>query len=159
METLGNAAESLENRWRTAGESPGSRKTQFQPGHPRLGGRRKADPKPDPIQLLEQVCRGVRGSDQPPDLDALKLKLEELKQTLDQKPGPAAASRQDADRPKENEPTNGLPEKRKWPEHVRCPGCRSWITIDPSVLEPGTVHTHFCGARMRIGRDGQRSWS
>src|SRR5205814_2912305 len=102
--TLDNAAESPGGPLADGrGKSPGSRKTQFQPGHPRLGGRQKADQKPDPIQLLEQVCRSVRGSDPPRDLGALKLKLEELKQTLDQKPG-MAACRQDTEKPKESKP-------------------------------------------------------
>src|SRR5262249_12576228 len=66
------------------GKSPGSRKTQFKAGHGRLGGRRKTEP--DLAKLLDQVCSGVRASGSL-KLDALKLKLEELSQALNQQAG------------------------------------------------------------------------
>lgn len=79
------------------GKSPGSRKTQFKPGHARMGGLRKV--QPDPLQLLDQVCSSLRGSHSPLKLDTLKGKLEELNRILNQNPGMAGASRQDARKP------------------------------------------------------------
>src|SRR6516225_6596594 len=135
------------------GKSPGSRKTQFKPGHARLGGRQKT--KPDLAKLLDQVCSGVRASGPTAKLDALKLKLEELSQALNQKAGTIA-------KPKESKPEavqeSKSPAPYQGPLYKICPGCRSWVSFDRSQLVPGALFHHECGARVRIGLDRGIYW-
>jgi hypothetical protein len=133
------------------GKSPGSRKTQFKPGHARLGGRRKTEP--DLAKLLDQVCSGVRGSASTPKIDVLKLKLEELSQALNQKAGT---------KPKESkhEPVQESkgPASHQEPLWKICPGCRARVSFDRSQIIPGETFHHFCGARVRIGLDRGICW-
>ncbi|SRR5260370_5161242 len=95
METMEITSEiGLENPGKSIadgrGKSPGSRRTQFHPGHARMGGRQKA--KPDMVKLLEQVCNGVRGEEPPQDIETLRAKLDELNQRLNPKPDPGPRS-------------------------------------------------------------------
>jgi hypothetical protein len=141
------------------GKSPGSRKTQFKPGHARMGGRRKA--KPDPLHLLDQVCSGLRGSKSLLKLDALKSKVEELNHILSQNPGMAVASRQVASKPIRPEPvqeSKPQPAVRKEPLIVTCRGCLGRVSIDRSLLKPGAFIHHACGARTCVALDGSISW-
>lgn len=129
------------------GRSAGSRRTQFQPGHIRMGGRQKA--KPDLVKLLEQVCDGVRGSDSPQNLSALRTKLEELNQRLGVKAGSSGAQGP--------EPESNLP-RSKGPSFMICRGCLGQVIIEQSKLEPGAFLHHGCGARIRVGSDGGLYW-
>ena len=134
------------------GKSPGSRKTQFKPGHARLGGRRKTEP--DLAKLLDQVCSGVRGSASTPKIDVLKLKLEELSQALNQKAG--TKPKESKHEPAQESKTPSAVDQE--PLHKICPGCRSWVSFDRSQLVPGETFHHECGARVRIGSDRGIYW-
>ena len=134
------------------GKSPGSRKTQFKPGHARLGGRRKTGP--DLTKLLDQVCSGVRASGSL-KLDALKLKLEELSQALNQQAGTKPNESKPEPVQESNTPTTVGHQESLW---KICPGCRTWVSFDRSQIMPGETFHHECGARVRIGSDRGIYW-
>jgi hypothetical protein len=147
--TQNSANEPVDGR----GKSPGSRRTQFQPGHGRMGGRRKA--KPDLVKLLEQVCNGIRGEEPPQDIETLRAKLEELNQRLNPKPDQVPARSPGAGNPEESKPR---PTEASRYLVMQCCGCQGPVSIDRSLLEPGAVFYHACGARIRVGSDRSINW-